>query len=501
MNILLLILLTIAEVVLAVKTLRFHDTKKEYKRSRLIINAAEFVIFLVMVLFPGISFGFRFAALIALLIVRLLISAVILLPGFIKDRKEKSSFEHEKKDAVSRKEKKSVSVNKETECAKKMIKKPFPVIASTTGSVILFVLFLIPSFLILDYHGIPASGSYEVKSAEAILIDSSRVESFETDGSFREVPICVYYPESDEKQTFPIVVFSHGAFGISASNYSTYVELASNGYVVVALDHPYHAFYCKDTNGATITVNPEFISQVMYINSEEADEKEKVELASKWLEIRIADVSFVLDTLIESCNTNSLNDSWFIDGNKDAIITALSLADTNRIGVMGHSLGGACAEAIGRIRTDVDAVIDLDGTMLYSQLDVYECETFECAGETYHERYIVNETPYPIPILSVDNDEHYKARAIAKKDGMVYVNNVVLDNAIDGYETYYVNAGHMNYTDLPLITPFFAGLLGTGPVDAKECITTINGIVLDFFDAKLKDKGEFNVAESYGDSN
>ncbi|MBQ5851909.1 MAG: hypothetical protein IIW54_14020, partial [Lachnospiraceae bacterium] len=31
---------------------------------------------------------------------------------------------------------------------------------------------------------------------------------------------------------FPLVVFSHGAFGYYESNTSTYMELASNGYVV-----------------------------------------------------------------------------------------------------------------------------------------------------------------------------------------------------------------------------------------------------------------------------
>ena len=109
----------------------------------------------------------------------------------------------------------------------------------------------IPAFVIKDYKGRPTTGEYAVAQSEAILVDSSRVESFETDGSYREVSVHFYYPEeieSVEENSLPLVVFSHGAFGYYESNTSTYMELASNGYVVVSLDHPYHSFYtssCK----------------------------------------------------------------------------------------------------------------------------------------------------------------------------------------------------------------------------------------------------------------
>ena len=38
--------------------------------------------------------------------------------------------------------------------------------------------------------------------------------------------------------------------------------------------------------------------------------------------------------------------------------------DTGKIGVFGHSLGGATAVAAGRERSDISAVIDIEGTML-----------------------------------------------------------------------------------------------------------------------------------------
>ena len=55
----------------------------------------------------------------------------------------------------------------------------------------------------------------------------------------------------------------------------------------------------------------------------------------------------------------------------------------------------------------------------------------------------------------------------------------------------------MNYTDLPLFSPFLSSLLGTGSVDAKGCVETMNGVVLQFFDHYLKGVGELQIMDAY----
>lgn len=55
----------------------------------------------------------------------------------------------------------------------------------------------------------------------------------------------------------------------------------------------------------------------------------------------------------------------------------------------------------------------------------------------------------------------------------------------------------MNFTDLPLFSPPLASLLGTGNVDARECIETMNSIILQFFDYYLKGQGELSIAPKY----
>lgn len=178
---------------------------------------------------------------------------------------------------------------------KKTRKKYIPlIILASILLLIAMAVVLIPKLLFADYEGLPTTGPYQVAHTSAILVDENRVETFETDGSKREVPAYFFYPIVEEQDiSCPLVIFSHGAFGYYASNTSTYMELASHGYVVISLDHPYHSFFTTDTSGKTITVNPKFIQEVMGVNEEGISEEEIIELSHDWLEIRVADMSFV----------------------------------------------------------------------------------------------------------------------------------------------------------------------------------------------------------------
>ena len=165
-------------------------------------------------------------------------------------------------------------------------------------------------------------------------------------------------------------------------------------------------------------------------------------------------------------------------------IAVTAIINTEKIGLMGHSLGGAESVTVGR-REDISAVIDIDGTMIGEQTG------FE------NGKYIVNEEPYTTPLLEIENEEAHFDAIEAEKTGYVYANNVVQKNAVNAYQTYFVGAGHMNFTDLPLISPFLAEKLGTGDIDPEKCTDTLNGLILDFFDCYLKGQGEFGVQEHY----
>ena len=435
--------------------------KREWSKERAIADAAQLLIYLAMILLPGIDFSFRFKGLFIVLVIRTIVAAVLML---IYRRNENT-------------------------------KKKAAMVLSAVLSAVIILTSMIPAFVFTDYQRRELTGEYAVAQTEAILIDSSRLESFESDGSFREVPVHFYYPESYDsvkKASLPLIIFSHGAFGYYQSNTSTYMELASNGYVVVSLDHPYHSFYTKDSSGKTITVAPEFIQTAMSVGNDpdaQYTEEEIYEITSEWMQLRMDDMTFVVDAL-ESAVWGELGDSWHFEkttGNETTekeIKEMLSLIDISKIGLMGHSLGGATAVTVGR-RDDIGAVVDLDGTMLGEEIGVENGMP------------VINEEPYTTPLFSITNEPHHMSAAEAGKLSYSYANNVILNNADEGFETYFVGSEHMDFTDLPLFSPFLAGLLGKGEVDSGYCIDTTNQLVLEFFNCYLKGKGTFTVQESY----
>lgn len=450
MNTFLLVLLCIFEAAFAVTAISRKADKKGWQLGRLICNGGQLGLFLVMLIAPGIDMSFRFTGLFVLLMIRIFIAFI----GFMTVRNKEQKSKH-----------------------------PAMIILSALLSIILISGSLIPSFIISDYDGLPVSGEYEIAEANAILIDKSRTEEFETDGSNREVPVYFYYPaNAAEGEKFPLVLFSHGSFGYYQSNHSTYAELASNGYVVVSTEHPYHSLYTTDTNGNTIIVDTQFMNDVMALNAEGVSEETAYEYSSKWFKLRAEDINFAIDSIKSAAGANSLPEYWYSQQSED-IITALSMTNTDKIGIMGHSLGGAASVSAGRTRSDISAVIDLDGTMLSEVTGVLNGKD------------IVNDEPYTTPLLSFDNEEHHFSSLEAREKDMPYANNIVHDNAVCGFRTYIVGTGHMNFTDLPMFAPPLAKMLGTGSVDPEECMMTVNRITLEFFDSFLKGKGEFSVPE------
>ncbi len=456
MGLLFWLLFSLMELAYDAWTIVKQREKELWLRNRLILRGAQVIVFLLLMLLPGNKLDMRFTMFFGLLLVQTLIAFV----GFLVGRKK---AEGNRKVGIT--------------------------VAKAVGTIALYLMMLAPAFIFTGYEGLPVSGSYEVAQTQAILVDPDRVETFETDGSCREVPVHFYYPKNvNGQEKFPLVIFSHGAFGYYQSNTSSYMELASNGYVVISLDHPYHSFFTKDTSGKLITVNPQFINEVYYINEDETPEEEIFELSSKWLELRTQDICFVLDEVKKAADIQALNENWFYEGKEEAgeeLQKAVSMADGERIGLFGHSLGGAASVNVGRIRDDIDAVIDLDGTMMGEETG-YENGAYQFQDE-----------PYPVALLSVDNEKHH---IDGKSLGSYYVNNVVIDQALDGRNTYIKGSAHFTFTDLPLFAPALAKNLEMGTtstIDDERGIRIVNEIVLMFFNHYLKNEGEVTLLPCY----
>ena len=454
MGLILFILLSALEIVLAAKGCGREKEKKVWLKNRLFVRLAEIAVVLIAFLLP---FGqkWRLIPLLGFLAVL----GIIALLKWLGGRKKEN-------------------IEKKTGAA----------VSNCVFSILFICLLLIPAFVFTGYKGLPVSGPRPVGEVSAILVDSSRTDPFEQDGSFREVPVHFYYPaDAAENEKFPLVVFSHGAFGYYQSNTSTYMELASNGYVVASLDHPHHAFFTQDTGGRTILADQGFFQTAMGASGDPNDNAEaSLAVFREWMDLRTADMNFALDTLETAGIDASLDSAWFLPENNAAtILSVLKSTDLTKIGLMGHSMGGATAVQLGRERDDISSVIDLDGTML-SEYTGVENGKLTIRGEAY-----------PLPVLEFNNWDTYNERREYLAQGGLYPNDEVIRSAAEGYAVTIRDTLHMDFTDLPLLSPFLGRMLGSGERGSRETMTIVNGLVRDFFDHTLKGTGAFSVQEIY----
>jgi len=136
-------------------------------------------------------------------------------------------------------------------------------------------------------------------------------------------------------QRAPVILFSPG-LGTSAELYAGLTEdLASHGYVVVTINHPY-------ISGPTPLPDGRVVAGTLEEGTEQAHA------------VVVADELFVLD--------------WLAQRNADRNGPLSGKLDLSRIGAYGHSFGGAAALQLQRTEARVKAAVDLDGS-LYGERD------------------------------------------------------------------------------------------------------------------------------------
>jgi dienelactone hydrolase len=354
-------------------------------------------------------------------------------------------------------------------------KRPFTVgrgLLGTLGTLLLVAVAVTPALIFPQYRVPAVTGSFQVASYTETYTDPNRIDPFSANGEKRFVNVECWYP-ADGAGSYPLVVFSHGSFGIRTSNISMYNELASHGYVVCSIDHPHHSMYTQDPNGRTIMVDRSFMQEVMDANTGKYDDRTDWELVQKWLRLRIEDMHFTLDTIQARAS-------------EPGSAAVYQMMDLDRIGLMGHSLGASAAAQLGRERAGIDAVVDLDADLLGDYVDFIDGQE------------VVNGEPYPVPLLIIYSDD--MMRVIAKNDarGNTIASRKVTASTANTYEIHLAGTNHLSLTDLSLTSPFLVSMInsmaqigGGEEADPLEVLEELNSIVLKFFDVYLKGEGIF----------
>lgn len=194
---------------------------------------------------------------------------------------------------------------------------------------------------------------------------------------------------------------------------------------------------------------------------------------------RYQDLSFLLETLKQEKFSDESNNPF-----KDII-------DFDRVGAMGHSMGGGTTYTAMLKNKNIKAGIAFDG-WFYGLLDE---EAFTDTNK---------------PFLHIGQeqflDDTINGDINGSKDGKrnFYIYNTILKNNKESYGVYIKNSLHYSYTDLKLIyrenAPFSIPLKKLGEVDKKIVDLVMDRTVLDFFDYSLKNKDlNINNYDTYDD--
>ncbi|MGW1293788.1 alpha/beta hydrolase family protein [Streptomyces sp. NPDC002533] len=275
----------------------------------------------------------------------------------------------------------------------------------------------------------------EARTVSAALADYTGVPGFLLDGLPRARSHAVPgAPVADSGGRFPVVVFSPGLGGVRTQNTAWAEELASHGYVVAAVDHPYDSAAVVLADGRTLRTRV----------AATGDRAKDRALAEEWTRTRAADLRTVL-TRLERLERGEA-------GGRLA-----GRLDVGRVAAAGHSIGGAAALQAARQDRRFDAVVDLDGFPHGPVGGRFEQPVLALTQEIGR-----GTDPDHLPRLT---------RVLERSDATSYRLTVP-------------GAAHLTFTDAPLYLPPVPGVVGSLGRTEGHRITA--GATLSFLDATLR---------------
>jgi dienelactone hydrolase len=146
---------------------------------------------------------------------------------------------------------------------------------------------------------------------------------------------------------FPVIVHNCGWWNFRTRITYLFQDLASHGFVVVSLSHPYNSSMVELSDGSVVNPDPSLdlgFSFARYIPIQE-----RFAIADEELAIQTADCRFVLDELEKLDRTPG-----------HPLESRLCM---ERVGATGHSFGGAVSVEFAREDPRVRAAVELDGVL------------------------------------------------------------------------------------------------------------------------------------------
>lgn len=269
----------------------------------------------------------------------------------------------------------------------------------------------------------------------------------------------------NSNQKYPVIIFSDGFGMFMQQNTLQMEELASNGYIVFSVGHPYDDIACEYSNGEIIKQDKSSTNR-FFEDSNKAINQTKLLMSEHNKDFN--------RTFIRKCKVT--NDKA-IDWSKDMsfIIDEITLLnngdiksiykgkmDLQNIGAFGHSFGGAAVSQLCIDDNRIKSFINMDGTPFGDSTDT-----------------IINK---PFMLLTVD------------KNTKSNLPNCYSSNQKNFIVVNIPTAKHMNFTDFNYTMPIIGKMTGMlGKINKKDQTDIMNYYIKTFFDITLKNEEEGNI--------
>lgn len=244
-------------------------------------------------------------------------------------------------------------------------------------------------------------------------------------------------------KAYPVIIFSHGWNGFAAQNTGQALELASRGYVVVAIQHTYGAVVTVFPDGKVADNNPNALPDG--VPEDEYDTAAHL-LAEQWA----GDIGFALDFLEEQ--------------NTDRASQFFNAINLNAVGVYGHSTGGGAAIQFCGTDSRCKSVLGMDPFMTPVTEYVLENGIPQPAFFMFSQRW-------------VDDVDSKSNRLFSQFYS--HIDPSTHGVGIQG-------TAHYDFSDLPMLSPIAPRLGLKGPLKGERVIEITNAYLIEFFDLTLK---------------
>ncbi len=255
------------------------------------------------------------------------------------------------------------------------------------------------------------------------------------------------------QQKFPLILYSHGLNRNRFEAVSRMEMLASHGFVVVAVDHPYGADFVRFPDGRI----ERFVNKRNWDDSLADIDRKRLERLNIW----VADLAFVLDRLqIEP------DYPW-------------RSADLNRVAAAGFSNGGSAALLLAQRDARIRAAVNLDGTPRGEVVD---------AGMRQPVMMMQSEPPQAtdgqLAQWGITREQFH-----APMEQLQRRMQTIADNAsAPAYILRITGTQHANFTDGPMLSPLSSQLGIGGKINSERAAEIVDTYLLAFLQSVFSDE-------------